>query len=63
MDTVTLKAHQLLSRLKEAIAEKDKGSIKRQIERASQINWDEIGSHLFETFKDLKDEAQTQNLI
>lgn len=63
MDTVTLKAHQLLSRLKEAIAEKDKGSIKRQIERASQINWDQIGVHLFEEYNRLTNEAKQIKLI
>lgn len=63
MNTDTLKAHQLIDRLKSAISENNVTVVKRQIDRASNLKWDEIGIHLFSEYNKLIKEAKQNKLI
>lgn len=59
METIILKGHQIIARLKHAIKGNDQNSIKKTLTKASLLDWTSAPLYLFEEYNRLSKEGKS----
>jgi hypothetical protein len=57
METITVKAHQIIARMNDAIRLKDEDKILKTYEKAETLNWESAPKYLTEEYNRLIDKA------